>query len=286
MHTIKAELIYESGNSLGEGPFCYSEKCMYWVDIFNSSVFSIELPSTNIKELSLDSYICCAGKTLHNDIIAAGENGVALYDENFEFKKLLYDAPFDTSLQRFNDGKVGPDGAFWAGSMSYEGDKAIGGLYRFGEDTVQILDKMIIPNGIGWSPQGNEMYVTDSGKGAITRWEFDSRTGELSNEYLFIELDTKQGVPDGLCVDESGNIWSACWGGGCILGFDSEGNKIAEIEVEATNTSSCCFGGENYETLFITSAQHGISTPKTTDGAFYKAITGTYGLPAYRFKFV
>ncbi len=286
MQTIKAELVYQSQNTLGEGPFPYFEDRMYWVDILNSSVSFIELPSSNITELSLSSYICCAGSTCTNDIVAAGQDGVALFDANFKFKKLISTPPFDTSVQRFNDGKVGPDGAFWAGSMSYEGDKAIGGLYRFGTDVIQVLDEMIIPNGIGWDPKGNVMYVTDSGKGLISSWEFDSRTGEISNECKFIQLDPEKGVPDGLSVDEHGNIWSACWGGGCVLGFDSEGNNIAEIEVEAAHTSCCCFGGQNYETLFITSAQHGISKPKSTDGGFYKAKTGTRGLPPYLFKFV
>ena len=264
--------------------------------------------AAEVQKTDLDHFLCCAGAAADGGIIAAGDgkamadsgkaaakqhlivaagqNGLELLDENFRRVRLISLPPFDTEILRFNDGKVGPDGAFWAGSMSYNGDKAIGGLYRFGGAPTQILDGMVIPNGLGWSPDGRTMYVTDSGKGVITRWDFDPESGSIVNEQFFVRIPPEEGAPDGLSVDEEGNVWSARWGGARVVGFDPDGAVIGEIEVPAGNPTSCCFGGPDNRTLFITSARHGLAEPGRADGALYQAKTGTRGQVPHKFRFV
>lgn len=282
----KAQLLYRAENKLGEGPFTLDGAAIFWFDIFGSSAFRLDIAVAGVQKTELDHFLCCAGAVAGSGIVAAGQNGLELLDENFQVVRLICPPPFDTEILRFNDGKVGPDGAFWAGSMSYTGDKAIGGLYRFGGEVSQILSGMVIPNGLGWSPDGRVMYVTDSGKGAITRWDFDPESGSIVNEQFFVRIPPEEGVPDGLSVDEDGNVWSARWGGSRVVGFDPEGKVIAEIEVPAGNPTSCCFGGPDNRTLFITSARHGLSDPGRTDGALFTASTGTRGQVPYQFRFV
>ena len=286
MMKVKAELVYSAGNTLGEGPFAVSGTKIHWFDIFESSVFRFDTSGGGIEKIDLDHFLCCAGETVDHTVIAAGEKGVMLLDDKFEIIRIISPPPFDTEVQRFNDGKAGPDGAFWAGSMSYDGDKPIGGLYRFGNGVSRVIDGMLIPNGLGWSPDGTTMYITDSGKGQITQWDFDAGSGVISNERPFISAAADEGVPDGLAVDEQGNIWSACWGGRRIKGFDPDGSLFAEITVEAVNPTSCCFGGPDHRSLFITSARHGLEKPGPSDGALFKADTGTRGPAPCLFSFI
>jgi sugar lactone lactonase YvrE len=58
-----------------------------------------------------------------------------------------------------------------------------------------------------------------------------------------------------LCCDAEGNIWLALWDGGCVECFDGLTGKLLErIPMPARRVTSCCFGGENFDQLFITTA--------------------------------
>ena len=59
-----------------------------------------------------------------------------------------------------------------------------------------------------------------------------------------------------MCIDEDDHLWVAFYGASKVGCFDPEtGQQLAEIEVPAQNTTSCAFGGEDLETLYITSAR-------------------------------
>ena len=87
----------------------------------------------------------------------------------------------------------------------------------------------------------------------------DIETGEISNRRVLFTVDESIGVPDGLCIDSDDNIWLAIWGGNrieCHSGVDGE--LLAIVDVDATQTSSCCFLGDSNK-LFITTAGVGVS---------------------------
>jgi tRNA-Thr(GGU) m(6)t(6)A37 methyltransferase TsaA len=54
---------------------------------------------------------------------------------------------------------------------------------------------------------------------------------------------------DGMCVDTNGNIYTTSGGG--IHVFDKEGGKLGVIKTPE-QPANVCFGGENFDTLFIT----------------------------------
>ncbi|MDC7227248.1 MAG: SMP-30/gluconolactonase/LRE family protein [Spirochaetales bacterium] len=282
---MNAEPVSSPGNILGEGPFSFSNKRLFWFDIFGSSVYSHDIAENRTRETGLDEFICCAGPTVLNEIIAAGSNGVAVYNEQFKPEKILFEPPFNTDELRFNDGKTGPDGAFWVGVMSHGGDQKTGMLLRITDRIECVIDHMLIPNGLGWSPDEKTMYVTDTGKGIIMQWSFNKDCGRITSERLFVDSALMDGVPDGLSVDSVGNVWSVFWGSSRVNGFRPSGEKFAEIRVDAENPTSCCFAGIDYSTLYITSATHSVDEPRVHDGALFKAATGTVGKPPYKFKF-
>jgi sugar lactone lactonase YvrE len=74
------------------------------------------------------------------------------------------------------------------------------------------------------------------------------------------------GAPDGMTIDAEGKLWVALWGGNCVARFDPHsGRLLQKIIIPAPNVSSCAFGGENLEMLYITTARAWMSSDKLNE---------------------
>jgi sugar lactone lactonase YvrE len=91
----------------------------------------------------------------------------------------------------------------------------------------------------------------------------------------FVAIDESDGIPDGLTVDDEGGVWVALYGGSCIHRYDERGRLDAVLEVPAENVTSCCFGGDDGRSLFVTTA--------APDGNVYVTQPGVSGPPAHVF---
>ncbi len=101
------------------------------------------------------------------------------------------------------------------------------------------------PNGIGLSPDGRILYVANSDERNLRAYDVD-RNGNVSNERVLISgID---GPPDGIAVDEKGNIYIAATK---LPVYSPEGKLLHTIEV-AEKPSNCAFGDADLGTLFIT----------------------------------
>jgi sugar lactone lactonase YvrE len=161
---------------------------------------------------------------------------------------------------RMNDGACDPQGRFWAGTMAHDESPGAGVLYRLELDgrCTTVLAGLTISNGIGWSPDGTAMYLSDSGTGTIERFDFDGATGDIVGRRVIVEISEPGVAPDGLTVDAEGGIWVALWDGGAVRRYTSEGSLLATVPVPVDRPTSCAFGGPDLTTLFITTARHGL----------------------------
>lgn len=77
-----------------------------------------------------------------------------------------------------------------------------GSLFRFNSDLSRhfIKDKLSIPNGIGWSQDDKTMYFVSSTDKNLLAFDYDSTTGNVSNERIFWTLEG-EGDPDGFAMD-------------------------------------------------------------------------------------
>jgi gluconolactonase len=128
------------------------------------------------------------------------------------------------------------------------------GVYRLTSDgklTLLVKD-FVRPNGIAFSPDEKKLYVNDSEKGHIRVFDVKS-DGTLENGQLFAELKdpSKQGVPDGMKVDQQGNVYST--GAGGIWVFSPSGNLLGRIEVPEV-AANIGWGDDDYKTLYITAS--------------------------------
>lgn len=283
---MDAEPVYNTQNTLGEGPVWHAGKRrLYWTDILANRVWYLDIDTGEAVETVFPCYAACMGIGRSGNIMVACGLGWVLWDGDGSHLEQVEPESFDPGVVRFNDGKAGPDGAFWAGTMDLNASRPVASLYRLApsiERAFTVTEKernLIISNGIGWSPDGSYMYLTDTGKETIYRYDFDTDTGEIENRITLIHDTERSGVPDGLAVDEDGFIWSARWGGGQVACYDPEGRCVNGISVPALQPSSCCFGGENLDRLYITSARFGIAedTLGEYDGALFCCDPGVRG---------
>ena len=192
---------------------------------------------------------------------------------------------------RFNDGAVDRRGRYWAGAMN---DPLVisptdeGVVFRLDTDMTlhRMLEKVTIPNGIGWSGDDKTMYFTDSPTRTIWSFDYDLETGNISNRraHFKLEGELEDAVPDGWAMDVEGYIWTAIFGAGKILRLSPEGKIIGEISLPTRCVTCPGFVGEE---LYITSAAE--EDPKTYPdsvkyaGCLFQVHVGVRGVPLHAF---
>ena len=167
------------------------------------------------------------------------------------------------SSMRFNDGSIDSHGRFWAGTMNdplVSSPGPEGFLFRLDPTSPKptlhrIIPNVTIPNGTGWSPDDKTMYFTDSPTRSITAYDFDAASGEISNGRTFFKVgdeEPEDAVPDGLCVDVEGCVWSAVHGAWKVVRISPEGRIIGEVRVPARCVTCPRLVGKE---LFVTSSE-------------------------------
>jgi sugar lactone lactonase YvrE len=126
------------------------------------------------------------------------------------------------------------------------------------------------------------MYHVDTPRRRIDVYEFDSARGTIGCRRAAIPVASDQGRPDGLAVDAEGGIWVALWGGGAVQRYTPEGQLDAHLELPVSQVTSCCFGGPDLATLYVTSAARG-AEHEPLAGLLFACRPGVQGLPATPF---
>lgn len=287
------ELFSDFQSELGEGPLWdYRLQCLYWIDILGQSIYKYNPKTGQTNCLSLDQKIGSLGLTKDSDVlIGALKNGFYLINFNSGFIEFIIDPESQKKENRFNDGKVSPDGNFWAGTMDEVANtKEAGALYCLGSHrNIQVLlPNVSCSNGLAWDNSRGVFYLIDTGVRKL--YEFDCTQGKLLNQKVCIEFDDSGGIPDGMCIDSEGKLWIAFWNGSKVVRFDPiSKSALLTIELPASKVTSCCFGGENLNDLYITTARIGLSDAQLLNeplagSTFVIRNIGFKGLNSFIFK--
>jgi sugar lactone lactonase YvrE len=277
---------------VGESPLWHpQERRLYWVDIQGKKVHRFDPASGRNETFTLPDLVTCLAFRKQGGLLLTLRKEFAFFDPDSGHLQMLAKVEADQSNTRFNDGRVDPQGRFWAGTMGDPGWKEpIGSLYRLDSDqkVTRILSDVICSNGTAWSPDGRTMYYTQSFRYAIFAYDFDAAAGSLSNGRIFAEVDKKLGAfPDGLCVDAEGHVWSNQVGIGRIVRYDPSGQIEREIRLLVPRAVGCTFGGDDLDTLFITSARETLKPRQLRDaplsGSLFAVKPGVRGLPVVFF---
>lgn len=253
---------FEAANNvvceLGESPVFDDRRQLLWYcDIVKKRLISHSFNDQTTRIFSFDSDVGSLGLARSGRLVIALRNEVGLFDpESCEFHRLAAIEPGRRET-RTNDGKVGPDGAFWVGTMDDRETSVkepIGSLYRVTMDGAEKkIDGLIVSNGLAFSPDGTMMFHSDSHGKWIDRWVFDANSGEISARRRIVDLDEATGRPDGGATDADGCYWSAGISAGRLNRFSPEGEFISKFPVPVVAPTMLCFGGPDMKTLFVTS---------------------------------
>ena len=166
----------------------------------------------------------------------------------------------DAPQLRMNDGACDPGGRFWAGTLAYAETPAAGTLYRLDPDgtTTPMVTGTTISNGLGWSGDATTLWFADSGEGTVDAFDFDRHSASVSARRTVIVIDPRDGTPDGLTVDREDHVWVAIWDGGEVRRYSPHGDLVARVTLPVSRPTSCCFGGVDLGTLFISTARIGL----------------------------
>ena len=258
-----AELIFDGKHGTGESPIWVpDEQALYWVDIPAKQVWRWDAASETARFWTLPEKVGCIAHVGGNLWVAGMETGVfqvTLNDDGSANTALLAKANHAAPTMRFNDGRCDRQGRFLAGTMFLNMDeaKAVGAVSSFNGagDQRLLLEHLIVPNGMAFSPDGKTMYLSDSHPSVQTIWAFDYDTdsGAPSNQRVFVDMNPLPGRPDGAAVDEDGCYWICGNDAGLIHRFTPDGKLDRSLAVPVKKPAMCAFGGVNLDTLFVTS---------------------------------
>lgn len=293
MTIYQADLALETKAQLGEGAFWNHEtQTLYWIDIIGKEL-NIYNPNTQKNQiLPTPSSIGTVVPTdLKNKALVALEDGVYLMNIENGAVELLSDVEKDKPGNRFNDGKCDPAGRFWVGSMAYSQESKLASLYRIdaqGKAITQI-DSVTISNGIVWTQDKKTMYYIDTPTLTIKAYDYDNNSGNISNERIAVKVADSLGFPDGMAIDANDKLWVGMWNGNAVLQFDPiTGTLLSKVNVPAHNVTSCAFGGENLDILYITTASLDMTPEEQKQfplaGSVFKVKTTAKGVKSSFFK--
>lgn len=171
--------------------------------------------------------------------------------------KILLDAFQGSKLNGPNDVWAHPDGGLYFtdpfykrpwwdyNAMPQDGQHV---YYRSadGDKVMRVATDLKQPNGIVGSSDGTTLYVADIGAGKTYRFEIRDN-GSLANKTLFCEMGS-----DGMTLDREGNLYLTGKG---VTVFNRKGKQIEHIDVPENWTANVCFGGQDWQTLFITASK-------------------------------
>jgi gluconolactonase len=242
-----------------EGPLWHPDGFFYFVDVRSSLLYRLVLgqPAEKIRETSGGN-----GTTfdLQGRLINCEGDGrrVTRTDSN-EIVTTLIDRFEGKRLNRPNDVICSSNGSLFFTDPSLRvplADRELehAAVYRIAPDgQVSMVASFEYPNGLALSRDERTLYV------ANTRWtqyihaiELDAE-GNMVRRRIFADMsaDGKNGVPDGMKVDEAGRVY--CTGTGGVWVFDRDGTRIGIIETPEV-CANVAFGGPDLRTLLLTAS--------------------------------
>jgi sugar lactone lactonase YvrE len=276
-------------DELGEGPF-WDERTgeLLRVDIARGRIHRWSPASAGVATREIAGEVSAVLPRAHAPgwLLAAGHRLLLLDgDEQLTLAVVEGDRPGN----RLNDCKCDPQGRLWAGTMSKQRTPRTAALYRLvpGGELERVIAATTISNGLGWSPDGERMYFVDSTTQRIDVLDFDGASGEVADRRPLVDIDPRDGLPDGLTVDAEGGIWICLFGSGALRRYDPDGELEMAIRLPVTNPTSPVFGGPDLRTLYVTSARHRLSLGQLAveplAGAVLALEPGVRGLPGHRY---
>jgi len=276
-------LVNKENSEVGEGPLWDGRtETFLFLDIRGRCIWKVNPEIGQNEKFMLPQQIGCMAVCENGDLLVALEDAVYRMSKDGELAKAHQQIKIKG--RRFNDGKVGPDGAFYLGTTDNNGE---GAFYRLRDGVlVELFDKCSCSNGLDWTTDKKHMYYIDTPMQAVEVFDFDVKNGMLSNRRKFMDIHLEWGCPDGMCLDENDDLWIALWDGSKVIHVDKSTKEVVdEICVPCPKASCCAFGGRDLNELYITTAAMTDFHDFPKAGNTFKTVLAVKGKPINYYKY-
>jgi hypothetical protein len=257
-----AELFASAGALHAEGPFWDERNArLLFADALAGAIVAVEMTGLTTRFQLPSPVVTVIRRRTSGGYAVATEHGLSVCDESFSMCDSVAQLTSDTAL-RNNDGGCDPFGGFVVGTMAYGETTGVGSVYRVGPDhrITRLLSGVSIPNGVQWSADGSRVFHVDTPTQRVDTFDVDPLTGAWSRRRPHLWIERPDAFPDGMAIDDEEGLWVALWGAGAVNHYDATGRHIETIQVpEASQVTSCAFGGRDRSTLFITTSRQNLA---------------------------
>jgi sugar lactone lactonase YvrE len=283
------------GDVCGEGAVWHAaENAVYWVDINRFLIHRFQVADAAVRSWIFDVPVTALSLTDRDDLLLVVlGSGVILWEPATDKRHdplFKYEA---WPAVRLNDARSDPRGSLWVGSMrnniaadgsAIEFGGTDGVLLRLDADgKTSVWRKDIgISNTMAWSPDRRRFYTGDSIANVIWAYDYDQATGAISNERPFLQ-GFARGLPDGSAMDAEGFLWNCRYYGNCVVRVAPDGKIDRVVEMPVKNITTCCFGGADLKTLFVTTASAHAPLGDRLAGSLFAIRTEVKGQAENRF---
>jgi D-xylonolactonase len=258
------------------------EKRLYWVDIPKGRIFRFD-PVTGKHEMCYEGEKV-GGFTIQKDgsLLLFRTKGNVVIWKNGKTTTVVKEIPEELE-NRYNDVIADPAGRVFCGILSEQFKP--GRLYRLDTDgsITKVLENIGCPNGMGFTLDRKQMYFTDTVPAkTIYLFNYDKKTGNITNQRVFVKVPAADGGPDGMTVDAEGYVWSASWDGWALVRYTPQGVEERRIRFPAKQVSSVTFGGEDLKDIYVTTAGGDNKAENGPGaGALFRLRLGIKGMPEF-----
>jgi sugar lactone lactonase YvrE len=290
---IQLEVVIEAKAILGEGAIWDSrKKVLYWVDIMKGMLHIYNPANGENSSLHIGQFVSTVVPSQNGQLILTRKDGFASFNPIKGEVTLINNPEAHLPGNRFNDGKCDPAGRFWAGTMALGQEKEAGSLYcLFPDLTVKkMIENVTISNGLVWTADHSIFYYIDTPTSEVAAYDYDIASGKISNRRVAISISETEGSPDGMTIDAEDMLWIAHYGGGQVCRWNPKsGKKMQSIKLPVSQPTSCAFGGDNLDELYITTCRENMKDEQLLReplaGALFKCtLLPVKGVPAFVFK--
>jgi len=272
---------------LSEGPFWDAARHrLLWVDVDAGEVHQGSLTRGTVHEsgtVEVDRTVGAVVPDAAGRLLVAGVRALHVVEDDGRVRHGVHVVP-DGVRSRLNDGGCDPAGRFVVGSMALDD--------RTGQERLVVVDHaddvrpldtdLTLSNGLAWTPEGTRLYSTDTAAGTIYVRDYDAVAGSAGPRGTFLRVT--DGSPDGMCLDEAGDLWVAVWGAGEVRCHSHvDGSLLATVSVDAPHTSSVAFAGPDLDVLVVTTGSSQLSEEQRSahpdSGRLFTAEVGVRGAP-------
>lgn len=277
MSTVEAAVLCDVRCQVGESPiWSPAEQALYWVDIEGRAVHRVDQAGRH-QPWAMPERIGCIARHAQGGLLAAMETGLFHLRPTASggmAADLVQAVDFPLPAMRFNDGRTDRQGRFWVTSMVRDmaAASSAGALFRHAQGRFEPsgISGLRTGNGLGFSPDGRVMYLSDSHPTVQQIWAFDlDDVGMPTRQRLFVDMHQHPGRPDGAAVDADGCYWICGNDAGLVHRFTPAGRLDRSIAIPAAKPAMCAFGGPKLDRLYVTTI-----APPTPFAGYDPALAG------------